>query len=237
MTITAAPPTSPEAALGAADAAAAVLPSSVVLTAGSPQPLALLAAGSYAGAAVASLDGSQSALVGVLVQASLVDALAASPMGELDLAAAVQPALDAAAATLGCTAGAARTGSPDEVAAVAGAGALGVPLLNGGSTHAVVVVSAPPAPVVVSAPPEGPRPGIEMLHGVEMQVTVEIGRTRMTVRDLLGIAPGDVLELDRAAGSPADLLVNGRLVARGEIVVVDETFALRVTEILPTPGA
>jgi flagellar motor switch protein FliN/FliY len=74
--------------------------------------------------------------------------------------------------------------------------------------------------------------GIEMLHGVDMEVTVELGRTRMTVRDLLALAPGAVLELDRAAGSPADLLVNGRLIARGEVVVVDEDFGLRVTEIL-----
>ena len=74
-------------------------------------------------------------------------------------------------------------------------------------------------------------PGIELLHGVDMEVTVEIGRTRMTVRDLLDLTPGAVLELDRAAGSPADLLVNGRLIARGEVVVIDEDFGLRITEI------
>ena len=74
--------------------------------------------------------------------------------------------------------------------------------------------------------------GIEMLHGVDMEVTVELGRARMTVRDLLALTPGNVLELDRAAGSPADLLVNGRLIARGEVVVVDEDFGLRITEIL-----
>jgi len=77
-----------------------------------------------------------------------------------------------------------------------------------------------------------PRRGIEMLHGVDMEVTVELGRTRMTVRDLLALTTGAVLELDRAAGSPADLLVNGRLIARGEVVVVDEDFGLRVTEII-----
>ena len=77
-----------------------------------------------------------------------------------------------------------------------------------------------------------PRRGIEMLHGVDMEVTVELGRTRMTVRDLLALTPGAVLELDRAAGSPADLLVNGRLIARGEVVVIDEDFGLRVTEIV-----
>ena len=79
--------------------------------------------------------------------------------------------------------------------------------------------------------------GLEMLHGVDMEVTVELGRTRMTVRDLLALSPGAVLELDRAAGSPADLLVNGRLIARGEVVVVDEDFGLRVTEILDAAAA
>jgi flagellar motor switch protein FliN/FliY len=79
--------------------------------------------------------------------------------------------------------------------------------------------------------------GVELLHGVAMEVTVELGRTRLSVRELLALCPGDVLELDRAAGSPADLLVNGRLIARGEVVVVDEDFALRVTEIVAQPHA
>jgi flagellar motor switch protein FliN len=93
----------------------------------------------------------------------------------------------------------------------------------------------PQHPVTTSAGSVSPLPpprGIEMLHGVDMEVTVELGRARMTVRDLLALTPGAVLELDRAAGSPADLLVNGRLIARGEVVVVDEDFGLRITEII-----
>lgn len=82
------------------------------------------------------------------------------------------------------------------------------------------------------ARPAGVGSGLEMLRGVEMEVTVEIGRTRMTVRELLELSPGQVIELDRAAGSPADLFVNGTLLARGEIVVVDEDFGLRITEIV-----
>jgi flagellar motor switch protein FliN/FliY len=74
--------------------------------------------------------------------------------------------------------------------------------------------------------------GIDMLRDVEMEVTCELGRTRMTVRQLLALAPGDVVELDRLAGAPADLLVNGTLLARGEVVVVDESFGLRITEIV-----
>jgi flagellar motor switch protein FliN len=107
--------------------------------------------------------------------------------------------------------------------------------------HAAPAAPLPPtSPVANAVRPAGfpgqtsavPNRGIEMLAGVDMEVTVELGRTRMPVRDLLALAPGVVLELDRAADGPADLLVNGRLIARGEVVVVDEDFGLRITEIL-----
>jgi flagellar motor switch protein FliN/FliY len=65
-----------------------------------------------------------------------------------------------------------------------------------------------------------------------MTVTAELGRTTMPVADLLGLAPGSLIELDRAAGSPIDVLVNGTLIARGEVVVIDEDFGLRITEII-----
>ena len=70
-----------------------------------------------------------------------------------------------------------------------------------------------------------------------MEVTVEIGRTRMSLGSLLGLAPGQVVELDRPAGSPVDLYVNGTLLARGEVVVVDEDFGFRVTDIVSGQGA
>lgn len=73
---------------------------------------------------------------------------------------------------------------------------------------------------------------MELLRGVEMELAVEIGRAKMLVKDLLGLAPGTVVELDRAAGAPADLRVNGRLIARGEVVVVDEEFGLRITQLI-----
>jgi flagellar motor switch protein FliN/FliY len=76
-----------------------------------------------------------------------------------------------------------------------------------------------------------PRP-LSLLHDVEMGVTAELGRRRMTVRDLLSLTPGAVIELDRAAGSPVDVLVNGTLIARGEVVVIDEEFGIRVSEIV-----
>ncbi|HVW34888.1 MAG TPA: flagellar motor switch protein FliN [Acidimicrobiia bacterium] len=73
---------------------------------------------------------------------------------------------------------------------------------------------------------------IELLHEVEMGVTVELGRTRMLVRDILELSPGSVIELDRAAGAPIDVLVNGTLIARGEVVVIDEEFGIRITEVI-----
>jgi flagellar motor switch protein FliN len=70
------------------------------------------------------------------------------------------------------------------------------------------------------------------INNVEMALTVEIGRTRMSVRDVLNLEPGGVIELDRSAGAPADVLLNGRLIAHGEVVVVDQDYAVRITRIL-----
>ena len=73
---------------------------------------------------------------------------------------------------------------------------------------------------------------LNRISNVEMSLTVEIGRTRMSVRDVLGLEPGNVVELDRSAGAPADILLNGRKIAQGEIVVIDQDYAVRVTSIL-----
>lgn len=73
---------------------------------------------------------------------------------------------------------------------------------------------------------------ITLLADVDMDVTVELGRANVPVRELLSLQPGMVIELDRQAGSPIDVLVNGRLIARGEVVVLDEQFGLRITEIV-----
>ncbi|MCA1984280.1 flagellar motor switch protein FliN [Nocardioides nematodiphilus] len=285
-------------AAAAAEAAAAVLPSATPLSAGPAQPGSPFVTAAFAGATIADLAGPVSGRIAVLVGKDLVDALADSPLGGLDLAAATQPALDAAANILGAQA---RPATEVDLALVVndlGGEFTTVPLIGAGIAAAVLVpqatlqnaqpnlsgaplaldlsdvlsaadaadsgpaaAPAAPAPAAVSfdtplaaAPPGSGMPrgmqapagsgaapapvhvpvarGIEMLHGVDMEVTVELGRTRMTVRDLLALSPGAVLELDRAAGSPADLLVNGRLIARGEVVVVDEDFGLRVTEIL-----
>ncbi len=75
---------------------------------------------------------------------------------------------------------------------------------------------------------------LELLHGVEMAVTVELGRTRVAMRELLGLRAGSIVELDRPAGGPVDVVVNGTLLARGEVVVVDDELGVRITEVVGT---
>jgi flagellar motor switch protein FliN/FliY len=79
---------------------------------------------------------------------------------------------------------------------------------------------------------EGPARPLTLLNDVHMEVTAELGRRRLKVRDIVALRPGSVIELDRAAGSPVDVLVNGALVWHGEVVVVDEEFGIRVAEIV-----
>jgi flagellar motor switch protein FliN/FliY len=78
----------------------------------------------------------------------------------------------------------------------------------------------------------GPARPLPLLNDVSMEVTAELGRRRLKVRDIVALQPGSVVELDRAAGSPVDVLVNGALVWHGEVVVVDEEFGIRVSEIV-----
>src|SRR3954452_17912906 len=85
------------------------------------------------------------------------------------------------------------------------------------------------------APPAAAE--LERLTDVTVEVSVEIGRTRMTLGDALALGPGSVVGLHRMAGEPVDLLVNGRVIARGEVVVIDEEFGLRVTDVAAPRGA
>lgn len=75
--------------------------------------------------------------------------------------------------------------------------------------------------------------GIDLLREVEVELTVELGSTRMLIKHILGLRPGSVVELNRLAGEPVDIVINKTLIARGEVVVVDEKFAIRVVEIVP----
>ncbi|WP_121253506.1 flagellar motor switch protein FliN [Nocardioides ferulae] len=234
-------------ATAAATAAAAILPAAEPVLPAEPVPGDADSVAGFAGAVVADVDGlatSGRARVALLVGPELVGALAGSPLGGLDLASAVQPTMDAIAAALGGRCGAGREVELSLVVADLGGPFTVVPLVASQPAALLLIpdavlgedLSGPadsfPGRSGDTAPSLPAERGIELLHGVDMEVTVELGRTRMTVRDLLALSPGAVLELDRAAGSPADLLVNGRLIARGEVVVVDEDFGLRVTEIV-----
>ena len=150
-----------------------------------------------------------------LALSSLRGAIVASPLlsttGSDELAGAFAVAVDieedAAAASAGAT-----------TAAAGGSAGMDLPDLDNPPARRRSPVADPAA--------------LDLLADVEMGVTAELGRTRMTVRDLLALSPGSVVELDRVAGSPVDLLVNGTLIARGEVVVVDDEFGVRISEIV-----
>ena len=73
---------------------------------------------------------------------------------------------------------------------------------------------------------------IGLIRDVPLEVTVELGRTSKSIAEILDFTPGTIIELDRIAGEPIDILVNGKLVAKGEVVVIEESFGVRVTEII-----
>jgi flagellar motor switch protein FliN len=234
-----------------ARAALANLPISDPLEIGAPitEPIA------FDGVAVtARFTGNHNGDVLITVERALAEALQNSPLGSLDVAAALAPALAAAAGATGTSVtgpGTVLEPEPAQAALLAKPGALLVPLMHQGTVRALVglVITAQPEPAF-AAPhypsPDEVRPpgvtgriggpamlrGLELLRDVSMDVTAQIGSTRMTISELLGLSEGAVVELDRAAGAPADLLVNGHLIARGEVVVIDENFALRITEII-----
>lgn len=79
---------------------------------------------------------------------------------------------------------------------------------------------------------EGISHNIDLLMDVKMPVSIELGRTEMPISEILGLGPGSVVELDKLAGEPVDLLVNNKIVARGEVVVVDENFGVRITMLM-----
>lgn len=78
----------------------------------------------------------------------------------------------------------------------------------------------------------GPSRDLRLLADVQVELSVELGHVSLPLRDLLSLAPGAVLELDRPADAPVDVLVNGCLVARGEVVVIDGQFGVRVTSVV-----
>ncbi|HMO10172.1 MAG TPA: flagellar motor switch protein FliN [Actinotalea sp.] len=234
------PVTDVRVAHDAATAFATALPSPVPLElvdavqAGMPDPDAASVRVGFVGATSADL---------VAVAGEAVAQAIAGAAG-LSLADAVRPALEAAGATLG-------TGVLDETIEAPVADALAGPemqvfaLVDTLGTAVAwfgLRVRQHVAPVpqqrsgASDAAGTGPAAradyGMRLLHDVEMTLSAEIGRTKLPVRQVLDLVPGTILELDRAAGAPADVMVNGRLVARGEVVVIDEDYGIRITEIV-----
>jgi flagellar motor switch protein FliN/FliY len=74
--------------------------------------------------------------------------------------------------------------------------------------------------------------GLDAILDIPVEISVEIGRARMPISQLIKLAPGAVVELDRMAGEPLDVLANGRLVARGEVVVMNDRYGIRLTEVV-----
>jgi flagellar motor switch protein FliN/FliY len=117
--------------------------------------------------------------------------------------------------------------------------ALAVPLMTDGERMGLLMVITSASQPVAELPHLDPSPGlptgprsISALSDVAMTVSVELGRTKIPIRELLNIHNGAVVQLDRAVSHPVDIFVQGTLIARGEVVVVDECFAVRVTELL-----
>jgi flagellar motor switch protein FliN len=223
--------------LEAARRAAAILPAPAPLSPAEPVTAATVLGALDADAVAVSADvvGARRGSVLVVAGPELAEALAGSPMGPLPLPEALRPTLEVLAGALGTGAlgDLAQRPAADAVRLLASGPHVLVPLTgaDGGSVW-VGVATADAGARSAGASSGGPSLGLEMLQDVVMELTAELGRTRMTVRDLLSLQPGHVVELDRLAGSPADLLVNGRLVARGEVVVVDEDYALKITELV-----
>jgi len=99
--------------------------------------------------------------------------------------------------------------------------------------------AAPATPEPPAAAPLAPRPeaGLDFLGDVDVQVRVELGNSKLNVKDVLKLGPGSVVGLDSLVGDPVNVFVNDRLVARGEVLVVHDNFAIRITEVVPPAKA
>lgn len=95
-----------------------------------------------------------------------------------------------------------------------------------------VVVQTARFSAIGGTPAPAARHNIDLIVDIPLQLTVELGRTNRRIKDILALSPGAVIELDKLAGEAVDVLVNGRLVAKGEVVVIDENFGVRITDIV-----
>jgi flagellar motor switch protein FliN len=245
--------------VAAASAAAAAIPGGSgwqveAVDAASPAPVP-------AGGNTVVVDLGASGRIVIIASGTLSRAVQVGPPPAEDVLEGLQAAFDAVVTTLTSATGtplaptAPAAGATAAAAAGPGEVAYGAKLLDGDQHAAtLVVVLAATATAPAQAPVPAPAPSaitghefpdidahrsapaaggpLELLQEVEMGVTAELGRTRMLVREILDLSPGSVIELDRAAGAPVDVLVNGTLIARGEVVVIDEEFGIRVTEVI-----
>jgi len=91
---------------------------------------------------------------------------------------------------------------------------------------------AQPPPQQRSGGYDGPKENIDLLLDVELEINIELGKSELSIKRILELAPGSIVELDKMAGEPVDLIVNNKVVARGEVVVVDENFGIRVVSLV-----
>jgi flagellar motor switch protein FliN/FliY len=186
-------------------------------------------------AVVASFVGAASADLALAL--SDTDSLAAAAGGDwsvVSLGDMLRPAMEAAIGVLGAGV-LGETSVEDATSLFADADASVFNLVVDGTTVGwfAIRIRETNAIGVAAAPAHEHIAGkLGRINSVEMAMTVEIGHTRMSVRDVLALEPGAVIELDRSAGAPADVLLNGRLIAHGEVVVVDQDYAVRITKIL-----
>ena len=102
-------------------------------------------------------------------------------------------------------------------------------------TRAVEATSSEPSAVAMTTPAAVPQvsgPSLDLVIDLPVRVTVELGRTRLLLREVLEIGNGSVLELDRGTSEPADILVNGQLIAKGDLTSVDDRLAVRIVELI-----
>jgi flagellar motor switch protein FliN/FliY len=104
--------------------------------------------------------------------------------------------------------------------------------MSGTSDPTDTVDYVPFEATTAEAPPAPGLADLERLADVPVELAVELGRARMTIGEMLTLAPGGIIALNRMAGEPVDLLVSGKVIAHGEVVVIDEEFGLRVTEVV-----
>jgi flagellar motor switch protein FliN/FliY len=218
----------------AADMLVGFLPSTVPLTVEPLDPAR--GPGADEDAVVATFVGAASVEFVLVAERAVAESLAGADGAVISLADALRPALEAAADAFG-------PGVLDvaEIRPVGhdltGEGFESFGLVDGGVPLAWFGVhvrnrAAVPQQRDAHQRDAHERADLRLLFDVEMTLTAEIGRTRLPVRQVLDLVPGSVLELDRAAGAPADLMINGRLIARGEVVVIDEDYGIRITEIV-----